>query len=147
MSVKTTNPLDEEFWEEDKTENIDTTKKQPKKPIAEKDLSSKFNATDFRKREVIFQPRKKRTAQPGEFKSTLITKPKALKRTIKVHGDMDLSLLCKKMGIKKQALIKKLKAEGLSAKTSSLLDFETIALVIPSFGFSAVNTKKPKPLF
>ena len=37
----------------------------------------KFNATDFRKREVIFQPRKKRTAQAGEFKNTQITTPKS----------------------------------------------------------------------
>ena len=142
VSVKTTNPLDEEFWEEDKKEDIDSLKKQPKKPIAEKDVSSKFNATDFRKREVIFQPRKKRTAQAGEFKSTLITKPKAHKRMIKVHGEMDLSSLCKKMGLKKQALIKKLKTEGLTAHSSSILDFETIALVIPSFGFEAKNTKQ-----
>ena len=68
ISVKTTDPLDESFW--GTREETEPAKKQPKKPIVEKDVSSKFNATDFRKREVIFQPRKKRIALAGELKST-----------------------------------------------------------------------------
>lgn len=140
ISIKSTDPLDESFWE--KQEEIEPAQKQPKKPIAEKDVSSKFNATDFRKREVIFQPRKKRTAQNGEFKSTKITTPKSHKRIIKIHGEMSVENLCKKMGLKRQALIKKLKAEGLDTKGLSNLDFDTIALVIPSFGFEAKNTKQ-----
>ena len=140
ISVKTTDPLDESFW--DKQEKTEPAQKQPKKPLAEKDVSSKFNATDFRKREVIFQPRKKRTALTGEFKSTKITKPKSHKRIIKAHGEMSIEKLCKKMGIKKQALIKKLKEEGVDVKNISTLDFETIALIVPSFGFEAKNTKQ-----
>lgn len=142
VSVKTTDPLDEDFWQEDKKEDIEAAKKTPKKPITEKDVSLKFNATDFRKREVIFQPRKKRIAQAGEFKSTLVTTPKAHKRIIKIHGEMEIEKLCKKMGIKKQVLTKKLKAEGVNFSHSSVLDFETIALIIPSFGFEAKNTKQ-----
>ena len=140
VSVKTTDPLDESFWE--KQEEAEPVKKQPKKPIAEKDVSSKFNATDFRKREVIFQPRKKRTAQTGEFKKTQITTPKSHKRVIKIHGETDIENLCKKMGIKRKALVKKLKEEGVNTKGLSRLDFETIALIIPSFGFEAKNTKQ-----
>ncbi len=138
ISIKTADPLDESFW--GKQEEPD--KKQPKKTIVEKDVSSKFNATDFRKREVIFQPRKKRIAQPGEFKSTLITTPKSHKRVIKIHGEMDIESLCKKMGLKRQALIKKLKEGGVDPKGLFKLDFETIALIIPSFGFEAKNTRQ-----
>ena len=140
VSVKTTDPLDESFW--DKKEEPEPVKKQPKKPIAEKDVSSKFNATDFRKREAIFQPRKKRIAPTGEIKSTLITTPKSHKRIIKVHGEMGIESLCKKMGIKRKILIKKLKEEGLDTKGLSNLDFDTIALLIPAFGYEAKNTKQ-----
>ena len=142
VSVKTTDPLDEGFWDKKEESAVESVKKQPKKPIAEKDVASKFNATDFRKREVIFQPRKKRTAQAGEFKSTQITKPKSHKRIIKVHGEMSIENLCKKMGLKRQALIKKLKNEGVDTKELSILDFDTIALIVPSFGFEAKNTKQ-----
>ncbi len=142
VSVKTADPLDEGFWGKEEEEPVESVKKQPKKPIAEKDVSSKFNATDFRKREVIFQPRKKRIAQAGEFKNTLITTPKSHKRIIKVHGEMSIESLCRKMGIKRQALIKKLKSEGVDTKELSTLDFDTIALIIPSFGFEAKNTKQ-----
>ena len=93
-------------------------KKQAKKPIAEKDVSSKFNATDFRKREVIFQPRKKRTAQMGEFKTTQITDPKSHKKVIKIHGEMSVEQLCNKIGLKRQLFIKKLNSEGSGYKRS-----------------------------
>ena len=139
VSVKSTDPLDDSFW--NKEEPV-PAKKQPKKPITEKDVSSKFNATDFRKREVIFQPRKKRTALAGEFKSTQITTPKSHKRIVKIHGEMSLEKLCKKIGLKRQALIKTLKKEGLDTKSLEVLDFETIALVIPAFGWTAKNTKQ-----
>ena len=141
VSVKTTNPLDESFWNT-KTEAPEPVKKQPKKPIAEKDVSSKFNATDFRKREVIFQPRKKRIAQAGEFKNTEITTPKSLKMILKVHGEMTIENLCKKMGLKKQVLVRKLKEEGVDIKELRVLDFDTISLIVPSFGFEAKNTKQ-----
>ena len=139
VSVKSTDPLDDSFW--NKEEPV-PAKKQPKKPITEKDVSSKFNATDFRKREVIFQPRKKRTALAGEFKSTQVTTPKSHKRIVKIHGEMSIEQLCKKMGLKRQALINTLKKEGVDTKNLEVLDFETIALVIPAFDFTAKNTKQ-----
>ena len=143
VSVPSTNPLDEAFWSpEEEKAPVSPDKKHPKKPIAEKDVSSKFNPTDFRKREVIFQPRKKRTVSMEEFKSTNITTPKSHKRIIKVYGEMPIEKLCKLMGIKRQLLLKKLKAEGVPTKDLKILDYETIALIIPSLGWTAKNTKK-----
>ena len=142
VSIKTINPLDENFWDEKKEEESSDYKKQIKKPIAEKDVSSKFNATDFRKREVIFQPRKKRTALAGDFKRTPITTPKSHKRIIKVDGEMELDDLCKKMSLKKKKMLDKLKEEGLYEKNINILDFETIALITPFFGFEAKNIKQ-----
>ena len=134
VSVKVTDPLTDTFWD-DKKEATEPLKKQIKKPIAEKDVSSKFNATDFRKREVIFQPRKKRTAQIGEFKSTKITTPKTHKRILNIHGEMKIEALYKKIGVKKQAFIRKLKEEGVDTKEIDTLDFETISLIVSLFWF------------
>lgn len=142
VSVKTTDPLEEGFWDKAEGKQDESVKKQPKKPLAEKDISSKFNATDFRKREVIFQPRKKRTMTLGEFKRTPITTPKSHKRVIKIHGEMSIDGLCKKMGIKKTTLLKKLKTENMYTSGLSSLDFDTIALIVPAFGFEAKNTKQ-----
>ena len=91
---------------------------------------------------MIFQPRKKRIAPSGDFKKTVITKPKSHKRIVKIHGDISIEDLCKKMGVKRKALIKKLKEEGVDTKGLLVLDFETIALIIPAFGYEAKNTKQ-----
>ena len=142
VSVTSSDPLEGDFWSSEEKPGPALDKKQPKKSISEKDIASKFNATDFRKREVIFQPRKKRTAQAGEFKSTQITTPKLHKRVIKIHGEMDIEKLCKNIGIKRQVLVKKLKSEGLNTAELKVLDYETIALVVPDFGWTAKNTKQ-----
>ena len=142
VSVASADPLEKDFWSSEEKSAPALDKKQPKKTISEKDIASKFNATDFRKREVIFQPRKKRTAQAGEFKSTQITTPKLHKRVIKIHGEMDIEKLCKKIGVKRQAFVKKLKSEGLNTEELKVLDYETIALVAPDFGWTAKNTKQ-----
>ena len=61
---------------------------------------------------------------------------------LKVHGEMNIENLCKKMGLKRQKLIRKLKDEGLEMKELAVLDFDTIALIVPSFGFEVKNTKQ-----
>ena len=119
------------------------SKKPPKKPAGEKSsFSSKFQAADFRKREVIFQPKKKRLVSSKAAKKTKITVPKSHKRVVKVHGEMRLKDLADAMGMKTRILSKKLKTEGVEAPNEShVLDFETIALALPSMGFEAKNTQ------
>ena len=97
-----------------------------------------FTATEFRKREVIFQPKKKK---PGlkDGKKTQLTTPKESKRRIQIHNVIKVSDLAKKMGIKSPQLIKKLIAEGIMAQVNTELDFETISLIATEFGFEAEN--------
>ena len=128
--------------DQENLEEKEDHKKQPKKPLVEKEVVSKFNPTDFRKREVIFQPKKKRILTTGDFKATEITTPKAHKRILKVHGEMQVDTICKKIGIKRPALMKKMKEEGLDTKDLKVLDFDTISLIVPDFGFEAKNTRK-----
>lgn len=98
-----------------------------------------FNAADFRKREVIFQPKKKRVALSKEAKKTQITMPKASKRVVKVHNSMKVFELAQNMGIKVPQLMKKLMQEGIMANMNTDLDFDTIALIATEFNFEAQN--------
>ena len=98
-----------------------------------------FSAADLRKREMVFIPRKKRVATTGEMKKNLITTPKAIKRVIKVHAQMGASQLAQKLGIKWRSLSRVLSKNGIEAKIYTSLDFDTIALIAPEFGFEAKN--------
>ncbi len=101
-----------------------------------------FTATEFRKREVIFQPKKKKPAVRGESKKTQLTTPAAHKRVVKVPGQMSLNDLAMAVGVKAPQLMKKLMQEGVAASMNSTLDFDTIALIVPEFGWEAQNVQK-----
>ena len=139
VSVRSTSPLDDSSWG---GTPVEAAKKASRRPLAEKEVEVKFHAADFRKREVIFQPKKKRMITSGEIKKTQITTPKSHKRIIKVHGEISLEDLARRMGIKKKSLIQKLNSQGVDAKTVEHLDFETVALVVPEWGFEAKNVQK-----
>jgi translation initiation factor IF-2 len=101
-----------------------------------------FTATEFRKREVIFQPKKKKLLTSRDAKKTQITTPAAHKRIVRVHGHITLSGLAMEMGIKAPVLMKKLMSEGVQASMNTDLDFDTVALIAPEFGFEAQNVLK-----
>ena len=97
-----------------------------------------FKAADFRKREMVFQPKKKKvSALPG--KKTEITTPAAHKRVVKVNGTMVLSDLAQEMSVKAPQLIKALMAQGSMATMNTELDFDTISLIVPEFNYEAEN--------
>ena len=101
-----------------------------------------FTATEFRKREVIFQPKKKKPMTGRDAKKTQLTTPKASKRVVKVDNTMKVSELAAAMNIKAPLLIKKLVSDGVMATIMTDLDFDTISLVVTEFGFEAVNTHR-----
>lgn len=100
-----------------------------------------FVPAEFMKRELVFQPKKKKVAD-GPIRKTQITMPAAHKRVVRVHGSMSVTELAQSMGIKAPALIKALMANGIMANMNMVLDFETISLVAPEFKYDAVNVKK-----
>ncbi len=108
-----------------------TGKEQLNQPTA-------FKAADFRKREMVFQPKKKKfSALPG--KKTSITTPAAHKRVVKVSGTMTLSALAQEIGVKAPLLMKSLMAQGSMVNMNSELDFDTISLILPEFKWEAEN--------
>ena len=144
VSVRSAGPLDDSQW----TVPADPARKPPRRPLAEKEVEVKFHAADFRKREVIFQPKKKRVVTSGDVKKTQITTPKSHKRVIKVYGEISLEDLAGRLGIKKKALIHKLNSQGVDTKGRENLDFETTALIVSEWGFEAKNIQKTdKELF
>ncbi len=123
-------------------EREDKNKKKPGAGGAREEEVKVFTATEFRKREVIFQPKKKKSAIGREGKKTQITTPAAHKRVVKVNGKITLNNLAMEIGVKAPQLMKKLMAEGVTASMNSDLDFDTVALIVPEFGWEALNTLK-----
>jgi translation initiation factor IF-2 len=98
-----------------------------------------FAATEFRKREMVFQPKKKKGLLNRVAMKTEITKAKASKRVVKVDQSMKLSDLAVEMGVKAGQLTKVLMQQGVMATMNTELDFDTIALIAPEFDHEAVN--------
>ena len=108
----------------------------------QEELLSSFNAVEFRKREMVFQPKKKVTLMNREAQKTQITTPKASKRILKVNGKMKLGDAANEMGIKAPQLVKVLMQNGVMANMNTDLDFDTLALTVPEFGWEAQNVFK-----
>lgn len=120
-------------------------REKPKRPGAgggREEEQPSFIAADFRKREVIFQPKKKRVVINRDFKKTQLTTPKASKRVVKVHGSMSVGELAQALGQKAPALVRKLMAAGEMANMNTQLDFDTISLIAPDFGYEAENVSR-----
>jgi translation initiation factor IF-2 len=98
-----------------------------------------FNPSEYRKREMVFQPKKKKGSLNREGLKTQITTPKAAKRILKVNGSMRLSDAAETMGIKAAQIVKSLMTNGVMANMSTVLDFDTLALISPEFGWEAQN--------
>lgn len=102
-------------------------------------LLQSFNAVEFRKREMVFQPKKKSGILNRSALKTQITTPKASKRVLKVNDKMKVGDVAIEMGLKASQLIKALMKSGVTASINMDLDFDTIALIVPEFGWEAQN--------
>lgn len=101
-----------------------------------------FNPVEFRKREMVFQPKKKKGMLDRAALKTQITTPSAHKRVVKVNNTMKLSDLAMEMGMKAPQLMKVMIKNGVMANMNTDLDFDTIALIVPEFGWEAQNVFK-----
>ena len=125
------------FNKEDKTE-----KKKPGGTGREGEQVAVFTATEFRKREVIFQPKKKKLSLGRDSKKTQLTTPAAHKRVLEVENTMSVGTMAQEMGLKATDVVKKLMASGVMANINTVLDFDTISLIAPEFGWEAQNVHK-----
>ena len=95
-----------------------------------------FKSADFRKREAVFQAKKKKISNESGRK-TEITTPAAHKRVIKVFENMSVQDVAQEIGVKISALTKVLMAQGIMAQPQTILDFDTISLTVPEFNWEA----------
>ncbi len=112
-------------------------------PAREKEeVVSTFNPVEFRKREMVFQPKKRKEFLNRQALKTEITKSKASKRIVKVFGTMKVADLGQEIGIKAGQLTKALMQNGVTANINTELDFDTIALIVQEFGWEAQNVQR-----
>ncbi len=124
-------------------ETVEEEKKKAKKTADKEAPVQKFKAADFRKREVVFQPKKKKYALIGhQFKKTQLTTPKEHKRVIKFYGPLTVQELSIQMNMKSNKLLNKLKQEGMPAETQTVLDLDIVSLIVPEFGFEVKDQQK-----
>ncbi len=131
-------PVDQESRFSKEKKDLAAKKLQPKAATGKEVPVQNFSATEFRKREVIFQPKKKKV-QTGHAKKTQITQPKASKRIVEVHNVITVGDLAQQMNLKLPQLTRKLLSEGIQATPATSLDFDTVSLIVPEFGFEAKN--------
>ncbi|MDZ4660777.1 MAG: translation initiation factor IF-2 [Pseudomonadota bacterium] len=124
-------------------ETEEEIKERQEKALRKKGAGSEevlsFSSTEFRKREMVFQPKKKKGTLNREAKKTEITKPSAKKRQVKVFETIAVGDLAQSMGVKSSQLIKSLMNNGVMATENQVLDFDTVSLIVPEFGFEAQN--------
>jgi translation initiation factor IF-2 len=101
-----------------------------------------FTASEFRKREMVFQPKKKRDILNREPMKPQITTPKASKRVVKFHDTITVQELAMELGVKLPQVTKVLMNNGVVAKPGTGLDYETASLIAADFGFEVVNLQK-----
>lgn len=124
-----------------KIEEEEQERERKRKAKAEEEALANFTATEYRKREVIFQPKKKK-APNKEAKKTQITTPKAHKRIVKIENKIKLGDFAQEMGVKITQLVSRLMKEGMMVTPNSDLDFETAAIIAPEFGYEVQNVYK-----
>lgn len=108
----------------------------------EQEQPEEFNAVEFRKREMVFQPKKKKGTLDRVAMKTQITTPSAHKRVLRVNNTMKVNDAAAEMGLKAPQLMKALMKNGVMASMNTDLDFETWALIVPEFGWEAQNVFK-----
>ncbi len=127
-------PVAPTAFEQDRKKVAD--EKTKKKSTKEQPVQN-FVSTDFRKREVIFQPKKKRVVSTMGTKKTQLTTPKASKRIVKMHDSISVIDLANQLGVKVPVLLKKLISDGVMAKMNTMLDYDTVSLIVTEYGFEA----------
>ncbi len=86
---------------------------------------------------VAVPPGRKRKMIPGKKgKKTEITTPKAIKRLIRIEGQVTLQELAKRMSVKSTELLMKLMSMGMAGiNINSTLDVDTSKIIAEEFGY------------
>lgn len=88
---------------------------------------------DYRKKEVVFLPKRKKVPTGKALKKTQITTAAAHKRVVEIRGTITIQNLALQMGVKANDVIRKLMQMGLPASINQSIDFDTTVLIAQEF--------------
>lgn len=95
---------------------------------------------DYRKKELVFLPKKKKLPIGKEVKKTKITVSKAQKRVVEFAGSLTVSELANQLSVKGAELIRKLMQMGEMVTLNHSLDFDTAVLLAQEYQYEVRNT-------
>lgn len=94
---------------------------------------------DYRKKEVVFMPKRKRVPVGRELKRTQKTVSAAHKRVVEMGDTISVSDFAAQMNVKATDVIRKLMGMGVMASMNQPIDFDTAALIGPEFQHEVRN--------
>jgi translation initiation factor IF-2 len=94
---------------------------------------------DFRKRELVFQPKRRRLPPGKMIKRTEITEMSAHKKKIRMEDKIVVAELAQRLGEKTSAIMGKLVQLGVMATQNQTIDFDTATLLAAEFGWEVEN--------
>jgi translation initiation factor IF-2 len=95
--------------------------------------------SDYRKKEMIFIPKKKKAPVGKDVKKTEITVAAAHKRVVEMGDTIKVSELAQQMSVKAGDVIKKLMSMGTMANMNQAIDFDTATIIAGEFQFEVKN--------
>lgn len=104
--------------------------------VREKEISPEdVKFADYRKKELVFLPKKKKVPVGKELRKTQITTPAAHKRVVEIQGSITPQDLATRLGIKGVDVIRKLMSLGKMATLNHPMDLDTASLVASEYKF------------
>ena len=94
---------------------------------------------DYRKKELVFLPKKKKIPIGKEIKKTQKTMAKAQKRVVTMQDHISVQDLANQLSIKTTELIRKLMGMGQMVTINQSLDFDTATLIAGEYTYEVRN--------
>lgn len=94
---------------------------------------------DYRKKEMVFLPKRKKIPVGKELRKTAMTTSKAIKRIVEMHEHISIQDFAAQMNVKAVDVMRKLMKMGQMVTVHSVIDFDTAMLVAPEFQHEVKN--------
>ena len=94
---------------------------------------------DYRKKELVFLPKKKKIPVGKEIRKTQKTQAKAQKRVVQMQDQISVQDLANELSIKSIELIRKLMGMGQMVTINQSLDYDTASLIASEYQYEVKN--------
>ena len=94
---------------------------------------------DYRKKEMVFLPKKKKVPVGKEIRKTQITTAKAQKRVVEMQDSITVQDFANQLSVKASDVIRKLMGMGQMATINQSIDFDTATLVANEYQYEVKN--------